>query len=126
MGVAAHTAANLHTAAEELSALVGARSADASKRMAAMQGAKVEAAAGRRFVRLLGVVIRSALESDDAMLAEWKKLVRLTSPESSAEPLRVGDAQPQAVQEGGATEMKASSSGLLSRRRAGGAGGGAG
>lgn len=49
-------------------AVVNARSADVGLRVASVQGARVESAAGRRLVRLIGSLVRPSLESNQAML----------------------------------------------------------
>lgn len=84
-GLSSDAAAKLRAASTELLAAVHTRSADQGQRVAKSQGALATATAGHRLLRLIDALVDPSLESDPAMSAEWRSLVRLGSRTSGGE-----------------------------------------
>ncbi len=77
----------LRAAAEQLIAVIGERSQELQRRVAATKGVESSARRGLAQLRLLDALVRPALRQDPARLAEWERAIRRTRSALGAVPV---------------------------------------
>lgn len=77
-GLAADAATQLRAAAAALTSAVSGRSESVGQRINSTEGARTAASAGRKLVRLIDAHVQPAIETNPALQAEWRALVKLT------------------------------------------------